>query len=51
MGSVAANFNFKLVYHPGSRVGKPDALGRGPEYRLGEGATHLEQRILKPETF
>ena len=26
------NFNFTIVYHPGSRVGKPDALSRLPEY-------------------
>ena len=44
-----ANFNFKIVYRPGSRVGKPDALSKLPEYRPEEGATHREQSILKPE--
>ena len=46
-----ANFNFKIVYGPGSRGGKPDALSRRPEYRPEEGATHREQSILKPEHF
>jgi len=45
------NFNFKIVYRPGSRGGKPDALSRRPEYRLAEGATHREQTILIPEHF
>jgi len=44
-----ANFNFKMVYRPDSRDGKPDALSWRPEYRLKEGATHREQPILKPE--
>jgi len=46
-----ANFNFKIVYCPGSRGRKPDALSRRPEYRLEEGATHHEQTILKVEHF
>jgi len=46
-----ANFNFEIVYHPGSRGGKPDALSRRLEYRLEEGPTHREQTILKPEDF
>ena len=46
-----ANFNFKIVYRPGSRGGKPDALSRRPEYRPEEGAMHREQSILKPEHF
>jgi len=46
-----ANFNFKIVYCPGSRGGRPDALSRRPEYRLEEGATHREQTNLKPEHF
>jgi len=37
-----ANFNFKIVYWPGSRGGKPDALSWRPEYGLEEGATHHE---------
>ena len=44
-----ANFNFKIVYRPGSRSGKPDALSRRPEYHPEGGATHREQWILKPE--
>ena len=46
-----ANFNFKIVYRPGSRRGKPDALSMWPEYLPEEGATHREQSILKPEHF
>ena len=45
------NLNFKIVYRPGSRGGKPDALSRQPEYRPEEGATHRKQSILKPEHF
>ena len=45
------NYNFKIVYRPGSRGGKPDALSRGPEYRPEEGARHSEQSILKSEPF
>jgi len=39
------NYNFKIVYHPGSGGGKPDALSRQPEYRPEEGARHSEQSI------
>ena len=46
-----ANYNFKIVYRPGKRGGKPDALSRQPEYRPEEGATHREQSILKPDHF
>jgi len=48
---LLASFNFKIVYRPGSRSGKPDALSRPPEYRPEEGAEHTEQSILKPEHF
>jgi len=37
-----ANFNFKIVYRPGTRGGKPDALSRRPEYRPEEGAEHTQ---------
>ena len=46
-----ANFNFKIVYRPGTCGGKPDALSRRPEYRPKEGAEHTQQSILKPEHF
>ena len=46
-----ANFNFKIIYRPGSRGGKPDAFTRRPEYRPEERATHREQSILKPDYF
>jgi len=48
---LLASFNFKIVYRPGSRSGKPDALSRRPQYCHGEGAEHTEQSILKPEHF
>jgi len=48
---LLASFNFKIIYRPGSRSGKPDALSRRPEYRPEEGAEHTEQSILKPEHF
>ena len=35
-------FNFKIIYRPGIKGGKP-------EYRTKEGATHREQQILKPQ--
>jgi len=44
-----AKFNFKILYPPGSRGGKSDTLSRPLEYCLEEGATHREQKILKPE--
>jgi len=45
------NDKFKIVYQPGSRGGKPDALSRRPEYLPEEGARHSEQSILKSEHF
>ena len=44
-------FNFKIIYRPGIKGGKPDALSRRPEYRPEAGATHREQQILKPQHF
>jgi len=46
-----ADYHFKIVYRPGKRGGKPDALSRRPEYRPEEGAKHSEQSILKPKHF
>ena len=43
------NYNFKIVYRPGSRGGKPDTLSRRPEYHPEVGARHSEQSILKSE--
>ena len=45
------DFNFVIVYRPGVKGGKPDALSKRPEYRPEEGATHREQEILRPEHF
>jgi len=45
------NYYCKIVYPPGSRGGKPDALSRRPEYSPEEGALHSEQSILKAEHF
>jgi len=50
-GQELTNNNFKILYRPGSRGGKPDALSRPPEYRPEEGARHSEQSILKNEHF
>jgi len=44
-------FNFKIVYRPRTKGGKPHALSRRPEYRPEEGATHCEQQILQPKHF
>jgi len=44
-----AKFNFKNVYHPGSRRGKTEGLSRPPQYCLEVGAPHREQTIVKPE--
>jgi len=46
-----AHFNCEIVYRSGSPGGKPDALSRGPEDRLEEGAMHREQTIFKTEYF
>ena len=46
---VLTNYNFKIVYRPGSRGRKPDALSRRPEYRPEEGGRHSEQSVLKDE--
>jgi len=46
-----ADYNFKIIYRPGKRGGKPDARSRRPEYHPEEGAKHSEQSILKPEHF
>ena len=48
---LLASFNFKIIYQPGSRSSKPDALSRRPEYRPDEGAEHTKQSFLKPEHF
>ena len=45
------NYNFKIVYRPGSRGGKPDALSSRREYRHEEGARHSDQSILKSKHF
>ena len=46
-----ADDHFKIIYRPGKRGGKPDALSRRPEYRPEEGAKHSQQSILKLEHF
>jgi len=44
-------YNFKIVYQPGSRGGKPNALSRQLEYHPEEEARHNEQSILKTQHF
>ena len=46
-----ANYNSRIVYRPGKRRGKPEALSRQPEYHPEERATHREPSILKPDQF
>jgi len=46
-----AEYHFNIVYHPGKRGGKPDAVSRWPEHSSAEGAKHSQQSILKPEHF
>ena len=46
-----ADYNFKIIYRPGARGGKPDALSRRPEYRPEEDAEHNKLSILKLEHF
>jgi len=45
------NYNFKIVYRPESRGGKPDVLSQRLENRPGEGAPHSELSILKSNHF
>jgi len=45
------NYNLKIGYRPGSKLGKPDELSRRPEYSPEEGARHTDQSILKTEHF
>ena len=45
------NYNIKIVYRPGSRGGKHDALSRRPKYRPDDGDRHAQQSILKTEHF
>jgi len=44
-------FNFKIVYRPGTKGGKPDALSRRLKYGPEERATHREQQMLQPKHF
>jgi hypothetical protein len=52
-----ANYEFKIVYRPGSKNGKPDALSRRSEYRPRRGgSTGLDENqpvdsLLRPEHF
>jgi hypothetical protein len=52
-----AGYDFKIVYCPGSKNGKPDALSRRSEYRPRRGGTAESDEnqpihtILKPEHF
>ena len=51
MKTIPSQFDLKIVYRPGKKGGKPDALTRGPGYLPAEDAertTQMEQ-ILSPE--
>jgi hypothetical protein len=48
-----AGYDFKIVYRPGPRNGKPDALSRRPEFRPAKGGLEADDdeafaRVLKP---
>ena len=45
------NFNFVIVYRPGVKGGKRDALSRQQKYRPEVGAMQRQQHILRPEHF
>jgi len=43
-----AHFNFKLAYHPGCFIGKPDMLSQRPDH--SKGASNNEDVVLlRPE--
>jgi hypothetical protein len=44
-----ARFDFKIVFRPGKRGGKPDALSRRPDYTLGKDVGERTMTFLKPE--
>jgi hypothetical protein len=50
-----SRFDFSIVYRPGKRQGKPDALSRRPDYgslKRGDGTkAHDEMKILKSSQF
>ena len=45
-----SQFDFKVIYRPGSQAGKPDALSRRSEYAVGEGEVTQTKIIQKFET-
>ena len=45
-----SQFDFKVIYRPGSQAGKPDALSRRSEYAVGEGEVPHTKIIQKFET-
>ena len=45
-----SQFDFKVIYRPGSQAGKPDALSRRLEYVVGEGEVPQTKIIQKFET-
>ena len=51
MGTKTVEYNFKVIYRPGTRGGKPDARSRWPEYPPEEGSEYRKQSILKRENF
>jgi hypothetical protein len=44
-----AKFDFKIIFRPGKRGGKPDALSRRPDYTLGKDTGERTMTFLKPE--
>lgn len=49
---LLANFNFKICYRSGSKMGKPDALSRRSEFREGSKAAEAPARtLIKPSQW
>lgn len=51
---LLAGYDFVIMYRPGSKGGKPDALSRRSDYQLadkGDDLTYQTERFLKPHQF
>lgn len=44
-----AQFDFLIIFRPGTQGGKPDALSRRPDYTLGDDKEERTMTFLKPE--
>jgi RNase H-like domain found in reverse transcriptase/Integrase zinc binding domain/Chromo (CHRromatin Organisation MOdifier) domain/Integrase core domain len=47
---LLANYDFKIIYRPGTTMGKPDAMSRRPDFSEGSKASDAPPRmLLKPD--